>query len=78
MRRSGVGRAWRDEVFSLACRRSIQFVLYTAPGTLNTEPIPMPSSRRELAEVLEKFISEFEASIQRELDELDPEAEAAE
>jgi hypothetical protein len=72
MRRSGVGRAWRDEIFSLACRRSIQFALYTAPGTLNTEPIPVPSSRRELGEVLEKFIGEFEASLQMELDELEP------
>jgi hypothetical protein len=70
LRRAGVGRAWRDEVFTLACRRSLQFALYGA--SLNTEAISAPSSRRELGEVLEKFVSEFAASIEQQLAELEP------
>jgi hypothetical protein len=67
IRRSGVGSWPSMEIFALNVRRSLLFELYQAPGHLNPEPIPSPSSRRSLEELLERFIDGFEVSLQRQL-----------
>ena len=77
IRRSGVGSWPSMEIYTLNVRRSLLFELYQAPGHLNPEPIPSPSSRRSLEELLERFIDGFEVSLQRHLGD-EPEAEAAE
>jgi hypothetical protein len=77
IRRSGVGSWPSMEIYTLNVRRSLLFELYQAPGHLNPEPIPSPSSRRSLEELLERFIDGFEISLQRQLGD-EPEAAAAE
>jgi hypothetical protein len=70
IRKTGVGRWSRDEVFEGTVRRSLMAAL---PRGLRPEPlITAPAQRKELAEVLERHISELEISLQRELDELEP------
>jgi hypothetical protein len=78
IRRAHVGSWPSMEIFALNVRRSLLFELYQAPGHLNPEPIPSPSSRRSLEELLERFIDGFEVSLQRQLGDEPEEAEAAE
>ena len=72
IRRCGVGSWPSMEIYTLNVRRSLLFELYQAPGHLNPEPIPSPSSRRSLEELLERFIDGFEVSLQRQLGDDDP------
>ena len=72
IRQSHVGSWPSMEIFALNVRRSLLFELFRAPGHLNPEPIPSPSSRRSLEELLERFIENFEVSLQRQLGDDDP------
>jgi hypothetical protein len=73
IRRANVGRFPSDEIFQGACRRSLQAALMSGGRHLNSEPVIVAvAHRKPLGEV------ELQASIDRQLDELDEPAEVDE
>jgi hypothetical protein len=71
IRATGIGKFPTGELFTLSVRNSLQAALL--PRHLNGEPVlTAVANRRTLAEVLERFTSELNFSIQRELGELEP------